>query len=399
MNQSNRWQSGIEEARYNILRLRKSQLLFDLLTDVPDEVQVDFSAVHPPSIEELESEFAWLKPDARLAFCTRGRAAELALVEALSLREPVVLTNGLFPSTRNALTRANARIETCRYRRESGAADVDIDFLRERLKSGDVQIVHLEVTNNSRFGWPVSTENVADIRNLCDAYGAMLFVDATRLLANGVGLGQDPVLHASQLLAFADVFTISCAKEFLVSAGAIVGSCDRALIGRVAQTAFQSGTALTNLDSPGERAALLAGSRAIQAQPERVTARLQNLRTLSNLLAARGVEHIRPITGHALYLTLPLAAAPSPGIDGVFSLAAHLYVNSGIRARMSIVDGDIHIRLAMGVFSSYSNPELGLLADGVAAFLRTAPACRPLEKCRNEEHLDPLFQSRVPVGM
>src|SRR5450432_1180869 len=146
----------LAELGYNPLRLPSARVPFDLFSDVAPEVLVppaarDASDVDPDSVCEV---FLPLTGEARLALATKGRAAEIALVDALELAgPPVVLTHGLFSTTQAALARRGAVLEELRLAQPEGSADVDLDHLADRLGKGGVQLVYLEVANNALYGW------------------------------------------------------------------------------------------------------------------------------------------------------------------------------------------------------------------------------------------------------
>src|SRR5690348_16121161 len=100
------------EVGHNPQRLPAASVPYDFFSDVPHRVLVpDGHRTEEADVDAMAEAFAPLTGDARLAFGTKGRAAEHALVEALDLNAPVVLTHGLFTTTAQALAKRNAVLE------------------------------------------------------------------------------------------------------------------------------------------------------------------------------------------------------------------------------------------------------------------------------------------------
>jgi tryptophanase len=351
------------EVGHNPLRLPPASVRYDFFSDVPHRVLVPdghrTDDAHPDAIAEA---LAPLTGDARLAFGTKGRAAEHALVEALDLAAPVVLTNGLFTTTAQALAKRNATLEDLPVARE-GSSDVDLDHLEHRLAKGGVQLVYLEIANNAWFGWPMSEANVAGARAACDRHGAKLVLDAARPLANTAG----DVAAARRILAHAHAFTMSCAKELLVPLGSVVGSTDAALVGRAWQALFKAGTSLSAVDPPQLRADLRDGARYVLDHPELVTERTRLARSIGDALLAAGVPAVQPVTAHGVYVPIDraLLAGDVPALIGVLY---HLYAITGIRAQVAMTKKGPTIRLALPLRTALTGDDVRDLATRFAAF-------------------------------
>jgi tryptophanase len=371
----------LAEAGSNPIRLSPSRVAFDLFSDVPREVLVPAGSQRAveTTMDELGDALSPLTGEAMLAFATKGRSAELALVDALELDSPVVLTHGLFTTTHAALAHRGAVVEDLRLAQADGSADVDLEHLAQRLRAGGVQLVYLEVANNGLFGWPLSEGNVAGVRELCDRHGAKVVLDAARPLANSAALGDpDLVGSARRILALAHAFTISCAKEMLVPIGSVIGSRDTALVARASQLLFKSGTSMGLLDPPSQQRELRDGARYALGHPELVRDRLALVRRVGAALTASGVAIVQPVTAHAIYLPIDRALLPAGDIAAFVSVLAHLYVVSGVRAQISTTKRGPTIRLAFRIGSSLDDRALAALVGGVAAALASIHERPPL---------------------
>ena len=378
--------AALIEADYNLLRIPNARVPFDLFSDVPHRVLVPDAdrGADEASPEDICAALAPLTGDARLALATKGRSAESALVDALELAgPPVVLTHGLFATTQTALARRGAVLEDAPLAKAAGSADLDLDRLDERLGKGGVALVYLELANNALFGWPVSGNNIARIRESCDRHGAKLVLDAARPLANAAAGGaEDVVGSARRVLALAHAFTISCAKELLVPIGSVLGSSDAALVGRANMLLFRAGTSMTPIDPPQHRADLRDGARYSLAHPDLVRDRLTIVKELATDLAARGVSVVEPATSHAVYLTLDRALLPANDVAAMIGVMSHLYLVAGVRGQITMSKRGPAMRLAVPLCMQLDGKRRGELVDGVAAFfarIAERPALRVID--------------------
>lgn len=377
MSESER-RAHLAEVGHNLFRLPRARVRFDLFSDVAERVLVPPPAQGPPEADPdaVRMALAPLTGDARLALATKGRAAEIALVDALELTgPPVVLTHGLFSTTQAALARRAAVLEDLRLARPAGSADVDLDHLEGRLAQGGVQLVYFEVANNALFGWPLSHANVAAVREACDRHGARLLIDAARPLANSAGQGDgddraggDLVGSARRILSLAHAFTMSCAKELLVPVGSVIGSPDAALIARANQQLFKHGTSMSPIDPLQHRADLRDGASYALGHPGLVRDRLAVARGLAAALIARGLGVVQPVTAHAVYLPLDRSLLPAGDVAAMISLLSHLYVIAGVRAQVTGSRRGPALRLALPLLTTLDDAQRSELAAGVAAF-------------------------------
>lgn len=391
----------LAEAGFNLFRLPGSRVRFDLFSDVPHRVLVPDAERRASEAEpdEVCEALSPLSGDARLALATKGRAAEIALVDVLELDgPPVVLTHGLFSTTQAALARRGAILEDLRLARQDGSADVDLDHLDERLRKGGVHLVYLEVANNALFGWPLSEANVAAVRELCDRHGAKLLLDAARPLANGAGQDEaDLVGAARRVLSLAHAFTISCAKEFLVPLGSVIGSYDAALVGRARQLVFKSGTSMSLIDPPEQRADLRDGFRYALSHPGLVLDRLAVARRVAAALRERGVDVVLPVAAHAVYLPIDRSLLPAGDVAAMIAVLSHLYVIAGVRAQITSGKRGPMIRLAFPLCTSIDGGALSELASGVAAFMSRIEERTALRVAEGQVDV-PYFRTLVPQG-
>ncbi|HEU4730143.1 MAG TPA: beta-eliminating lyase-related protein [Kofleriaceae bacterium] len=372
----------LAEAGHNAFRLPRARVAFDLLSDVPHRMLVPAAAHGPPeaSADEVREALAPLTGDVALALATKGRAAEIALVDALELAgSPVVLTHGLFSTTQAALARRAAVLEDLPLAHPAGTSEIDLDHLEARLARGGVSLVYLELANNAMFGWPLGYDHLAAVRAACDRHGARLVLDAARPLANSAGLQDaDLVGSARRILGLAHAFTMSCAKELLVPIGSVIGSSDAALIARAGQHLFRHGTSMTPIDPVDQRANLRDGARHALGHPQLVRDRLAVAHRLAARLIERGVDIVQPVTAHAVYVPIDRSVVPPGDLGAMISLLAHVYVVSGTRAQVASTRRGPALRLALPLLTTFDDGQLDLLAGGIAASLARLAERAPL---------------------
>jgi tryptophanase len=327
----------LASAGFNVWNLDPADVEIDLLTDIPprsfvESVAAAAAAGATADVREpdLSAAAQAVYGEARYVWTSRGRSAELALVAALDVKGAVILTHGLWRTTERALALKGNRIEQVPRAKEAGTANLDLARLATRLDAGGVHSVFIEPANGQLAGWTIDIENVREISRLCRKSGALLLVDATRLLANCAALGGAPVESAAEFLRLADAFTVSCPKESFVPVGGLVGVRDRASEQRAFLQAFLEGSSLEPLSA---RTQVAAGLRYLAAHPEALLERRRLLGELASRLKKAGLPIVEPIGAHAVFVEIEeglLKSSLSPRvIEGL------LYLNGGVRATLS----------------------------------------------------------------
>jgi tryptophanase len=396
-----RWRDALARAGWNPYRIEPADIAHHMFSDVGETIAVP--AVAGPVRDAIsaargDADLAGaLEPlcgAAHLAFLTKGRAAEIALVDALGLAKPVVVTPGLFATTRRALARCGATIETLPLVPDT--SELDLDSLRARLARGDVAIVYLEPANNALSARPLGIANVAAVRALCDAHHVRLLLDAPRLLTNAALCGErDLPAAARRMLELAHAFTIPCGKELLAPYGAIVGSTDASVIGKVAVESFQTGTSLGTLEPLALRVAIAAGFRYVWTHPELVIERGRQITSVREQLALRGIVVDGPPGSHAVFIPLPNEARPAAGVEAMIALVGQLYSVSGILAQLATdPSGTPLLRLALPLAHTI---DPSAVADGVVELVRTTALTPRLVALPGQDATHPYFRAFAPV--
>jgi tryptophanase len=326
----------LRAAGFNTRNLAPADIDLDLFSDVSLFTALaasagDMQAREPDLLTELSS----LYGGAMFEVTSQGRAAEFLLAGALAERKGgqlTVLTHGMFRTTEESFRAFGAKIEPIPCE-QAGASNVDLNRLEDRLRSGGVDAVCLEPSNDSIAGWPLHPDNVQAAGKLCREHGAMLILDVTRLMTNLAALEVRLPDTVRDVCRAADAFTGSCAKEALVASGGFVAVRDYALHQKIGEHAFMRGLLLEPLKARRE---LARGLSYVSQNPQLFASRPIGLSTLRSKLRNAGVPMIEPPGAHAIFVnvgTLVRADDSHPDV----SISTILYARSGVRARVTRV--------------------------------------------------------------
>jgi tryptophanase len=379
--------SHLQRVGFNVRNLEPEDVDLDLLSDAPAIGAIGPSesdeAPHEPNLSEaLEA----LYGPAIYVPTSMGRSAERVfartIADARSRKEQpfVVVTNGLFRSTEGAFRAAGAAIELVPCA-GPGTADVDIEALESRLAKGDVDVVCLEPANNGHCGFALAIENVRKASALARKHGAMLVLDACRVMSNAAALSKDVLRTTQEMCAAADAYTASCAKEAFVAVGGFVAVRDLGLAKKIASACFQQGIGLEPLRIRRE---LVRGLERTLREPDVFARRHAALKSLGERM--RGLPVVEPIGAHAVFVRLESIARPGCA-HPLEELEALLFQSSGVRARAFKEHDKSLLRLTWPIGYDVTTADLDRIAAGVRTMFDRASAAPKLREQPNSPHL------------
>jgi tryptophanase len=350
----------LREAAYNLFNLHAADVLIDLLTDSGTGAMSaeqwagiqrgDESYAGSPSWYRFLESVQELFPFKHVIPTHQGRAAERILFSVVGGPGKVVPSNTHFDTTRANVEFTGAEaldlvIEEGRHPSEIHPfkGNMDTDALDAAIRDHGVEnipLVMVTVTNNSGGGQPVSLANLRAVRQVCDAHGVPLFLDACRFAENAwfIKVREDGYADASipdivrEMAALADGMTMSAKKDGIANIGGWLAMNDDAWAEEagtleILTEGFPTYGGLAGRDLE----AIAQGLREV-VQEDYLRYRIRSTAYLGEALVEAGIPCVQPIGGHAVYID---AGALLPHIPALQypgqSLAVALYREGGIR--------------------------------------------------------------------
>jgi tryptophanase len=351
----------IEEAGFNVFRLKSDDVLIDLLTDSGTGamsaeqwsalMRGDESYAGSPSFFRFEAAVRDLFGFAHVLPTHQGRAAERLLFSATCRRGDVVPNNTHFDTTRANIEYlgATALDLPCAAAADLDdpapfKGDMDVDGLRhvfEKVGRDRIPLVMITLTNNSGGGQPVSMANLRAVAEVCRRYDRPLYFDACRFAENAwfiklrePGYADRSVREiVAEMFALADGCTMSAKKDGLVNMGGVLATRDAELAGRLKELLILTEGFPTYGGLSGRDLEALATGLQEVVEEDYLRYRIQSSLYLGERLIELGVPLLRPPGGHAIYLDARRFAPHIPPLQlpGI-ALTVGLYELGGVRA-------------------------------------------------------------------
>jgi tryptophanase len=350
----------IEEAEYNLFRLKPDDIYIDLLTDSGTSAMSDRqwagimmgdeSYAGSRSFDRLEKAIKNLMGFKYVVPTHQGRPAENILTTALIKPGQYVVGNTHFDSTTAHITVKQGipvnmpipeTLETGVYHPFKGNVDLQkLDAFLEREKQKTAFFL-MTVTNNTGGGQPVSMENVRKAREITSRYGVAMFFDAARFAENAyfikereAGYQDKPIKEiVREMMSYADGCTMSAKKDGLVNMGGFICMNDEALYEKSCELLILMEGFITYGGMSGRDLEALAAGLEEVVQEDYLTYRIGQVRYLGSKLMDAGIPIINPVGGHAVYVDAKafLPHIPQSQFPGQVA-AIELYVEAGVRS-------------------------------------------------------------------
>ncbi|HBX70149.1 MAG TPA: tyrosine phenol-lyase, partial [Chloroflexi bacterium] len=237
--------------------------------------------------------------------------------------------------------------------------NIDLDKLQaliEKVGASSIAYISLAGTVNMAGGQPVSMANVKALRQFCDRYGILIYLDATRMVENAFFIQEREEGYQNKSIAqilrefcdYTDGAWMSAKKDNLVNIGGWLAVNDP----KVAEKARNMVVVYEGLHTYGGMAGRDMEAVALgieeMVHDDHVASRVRQIRYLGKLLLDWDIPIVEPVGGHAIFLDakrfyphIPQDQFPAQ------TLAAQLYLDSGVRT------------MERGIVSAGRNPETG----------------------------------------
>lgn len=351
---------ALEKAHYNVFLLDAEDCCIDLLTDSgTGAMSTQQWAAMMLGDESYAGSKSWKKFEATVGKITQmkhifpthqGRAAEAILAQTRLKHGDVIPNNSHFDTTR-------ANIEFQGAHAVDLLCDEGLDLSLEVPFKGNMDVKKLEqcirehgvekipfcmitVTNNTGGGQPVSMANIRSVKSLLQQYDIPLVIDACRFAENAYfikqqedGYADKTLLEiAQEMFSYADAATMSCKKDGLSNIGGFLTCNDDAWSEDFRNLLILREGFPTYGGLAGRDLEVIAVGLMEALEYEYQVYRHATVEYLGHALRERGIPHVRPVGGHAVFLDskafLPhIPALQYPGIG----LVNALYIEGGIR--------------------------------------------------------------------
>jgi tyrosine phenol-lyase len=237
--------------------------------------------------------------------------------------------------------------------------NVDLEKLQrviDKFGAKRVSYVTVAATVNMAGGQPISMKNLREIRELTNAHGIKVVLDATRAIENAFFIKQRERGYEDRSIAqilkemcsYTDAATMSGKKDLLVNIGGFLALNDW----DVFEEARNLVVVYEGLHTYGGLAGrdMEAMARGIEeaTQEDHIRARIGQIEYVGERLIESGIPVVQPIGGHAVFLDAKQFLPHIPQLEfPAQTLAAELYLEAGIRA------------MERGIVSAGRNKETG----------------------------------------
>jgi len=320
----------IEEAGFNVFRVRSEDIFVDLLTDsgtgAMSQQQWAGLMVGDEAYACSRNWFHFeetIKDIFQKKFvlpCHQGRVAENILFSTVLHEGDFVPNNTHFDTTRaNTMHKGGVAVDLpCADLNDDSSdfpfkGNMDVSGLERFIedKGADkIPVVVMTVTNNSVGGLPVSMDNIRAVKEVCRKYGIRLFFDAARFAENAYyikkhedGFQNRSVKEiAQEMCSHADGVMMSAKKDGLVNMGGFLAVNDEELAGKLKELLIliEGFPTYGGLNGRDLEAISIGLNEALDE--EYLAYRTGQIAYFGELLEQAGCPIIRPTGGHAVFV-------------------------------------------------------------------------------------------------
>ena len=354
-------EAWIEEADFNVFKLKAEQVYIDMLTDSGTSAMSsaqwagvmmgDESYAGSKSFFNLQKSvqdimgFPFVQPT------HQGRAADFIMSQLYAKKGGFILGNLHFDSFKGhaeiaGSTPVDMIIEEGRTANSNphpfkGNMDVKrLEHFIAEQGAAQIPLIIITVTSNGNGGQPVSMENIRSVSAIAKAHGIPLMIDAARFAENCYFIKkreqgyEDKTIHeiSLELFSYADGCVMSSKKDGLVNIGGFICTRHEELFPMINQLAIINEGFVTYGGMSGRDLEALAIGMYEWIQEDYLEYRIDQVAYLGEQLAKKGVPIILPTGGHGVYVdaqkfypNIPQSEFPGQ------ALVIELYKTAGVR--------------------------------------------------------------------
>ncbi len=351
----------LEEARYNIFKIRAADIFIDLLTDSGTSAMSDNQwsglMVGDESYAGCRNFYVFEDTVKRITGFKhvipvhQGRVAENILFSNTLKPGDYVPSNTHFDTTRANIEhqRAIAVDLVCPAGRNPSIdvpfkGDIDLDQVEDLIKRvgpSKIPLGMLTVTNNAGGGQPVSLANIRAYSRLLHRYGIPFYLDACRYAENCYfikhrepGQGERSIEEiANEMFSYADGCTMSAKKDGLANIGGFLATNNDELATNIKNMLILIEGFPTYGGLAGRDLEAIARGLLEALDHDYLTYRINQVRLFGEMLLSAGIPIVRPTGGHAVFVDVNafLPEFPRHHYPG-WALTVALYREGGVRA-------------------------------------------------------------------
>ena len=351
----------IQEAGYNTFLINSEDVYIDLLTDSGTNAMSDnqwagimmgdeayAGSRNWYHLEETVKELFGFK---HVVPTHQGRGAE-NLLSRLAIKPGQYVPGNMYFTTTRFHQEANGGIFAdiiCDEAHDSAIelpfkGNVDLKKLQKVIDehgAENIAYVCVAITVNLAGGQPVSMQNLREVSALCKKHNIKMFMDATRCVENAYFIKEREEGYANvsikdivhEEFSYADGCTMSGKKDCLTNIGGFLCMNDDEMFLKSKELVVVFEGMPSYGGMAGRDMEAMARGLRESIQEEYIEHRIKQVRYLGDRLMEAGVPIVQPVGGHAVFLDARRFCPHLTQDDlPAQSLAAHLYVESGVRS-------------------------------------------------------------------
>jgi len=351
----------LKESFYNPFYLKSDYITIDLLTDSGTTAMSskqwaalmdgDESYAGSKSYYKFEEKVREITGFKHILPTHQGRAAERIFFSIIGGEGKHILNNTHFDTTRGNIEYTGAK--AIDFITEIGQrpdlvgdfkGNIDLVGLKnyiEKIGKDNIPACMLTVTNNTGGGQPVSMENIRQTKELLKNYGIPLYLDCCRFAENAYfikirekGYANKTIKEiAQEMFSYADGCTMSAKKDGLSNTGGFIATNNDTLAEKFKVNLIVTEGFLTYGGLARRDLEALAQGFVEVLDENYLEYRVEQVKSLGDMLIAGGVPILVPTGGHAVYLDAARFCPhiPPQQFPGQ-TIACETYIEGGIRS-------------------------------------------------------------------